>query len=69
MAARRIPRGFVNTNAGRLAAGSLAMSKTIPFMFVLIAALATPAGAAEIDWTKLDQAFGKPAAVLPGGVH
>jgi hypothetical protein len=31
--------------------------------------LISAASAAEIDWTKVDQAIGKPGANLPGGVH
>jgi hypothetical protein len=31
--------------------------------------LAAPANAAEIDWTKVDQAIGKSGADQPGGVH
>jgi hypothetical protein len=32
-------------------------------------ALAVSASAADIDWTKVDQAIGKKGADLPGGVH
>jgi Domain of Unknown Function (DUF1259) len=32
-------------------------------------ALATAAGAAEIDWSRVDQALGKPGSNQPGGVH
>src|ERR1700721_1441708 len=32
-------------------------------------ALAGSAGAANIDWSKVDQALGKPGTNLPGGVH
>jgi hypothetical protein len=32
-------------------------------------AIATSAGAANIDWTKVDQAIGKKGAEQPGGVH
>lgn len=45
------------------------MSRLVPFLIALIAAGAAFAGATEIDWAKVDQAFGKPGAVLPGGVH
>jgi hypothetical protein len=45
------------------------MSQKFLFIIALVAAVAAPAGATEIDWSKLDQSFGKPAAVLPGGVH
>jgi uncharacterized protein DUF1259 len=31
--------------------------------------LTAPTGAAEIEWSKVDQAFGKPATIQPGGVH
>jgi Domain of Unknown Function (DUF1259) len=42
--------------------------------FTLIAAisgfaLSTAAGAADIDWNKVDQALGKPGTNQPGGVH
>jgi hypothetical protein len=42
--------------------------------FALIAAisgfaLSTAAGAADIDWNKVDQALGKPGTNQPGGVH
>jgi biotin operon repressor len=42
--------------------------------FALIAAisgfaLGTAAGAADIDWNKVDQALGKPGTNQPGGVH
>jgi hypothetical protein len=32
-------------------------------------AISVAAGAADIDWTKVDQALGKPGANQPGGVH
>jgi len=32
-------------------------------------AFAAWAGAADIDWNKVDSAIGKPSASLPGGVH
>jgi hypothetical protein len=32
-------------------------------------ALSTAAGAADIDWNKVDQALGKPGTNQPGGVH
>ena len=32
-------------------------------------ALTTASGAADIDWSKVDQALGKPGNNLPGGVH
>ena len=32
-------------------------------------AISLAAGAADIDWTKVDQAFGRPGANQPGGVH
>jgi len=43
-------------------------------LFALIAAisglaLSTAAGAADIDWNKVDQALGKPGTNQPGGVH
>ena len=43
-------------------------------LFALIAAisgfaLSTTAGAADIDWNKVDQALGKPGTNQPGGVH
>lgn len=45
------------------------MSRFFPVFVALIAAGTASAGGAEIDWSKVDQAFGKPGAVLPGGVH
>jgi hypothetical protein len=45
------------------------MNRALPLVIALIASSTSSAGAAEIDWSKLDQAFGKPGAVLPGGVH
>ena len=45
------------------------MSRLLSFLIVVIAAGAASAGASEIDWAKVDQAFGKPGAVLPAGVH
>ena len=45
------------------------MSQIPSVAIALIAVGSASAGAAAIDWSKLDQAFGKPAAVLPGGVH
>jgi hypothetical protein len=45
------------------------MSRTLFLMTALIATSTSWAGAAEINWSKLDQAFGKPGAILPGGVH
>jgi hypothetical protein len=45
------------------------MSRISSLVIVLIAAGATSAGAADIDWSKVDQSFGKPGVVLPGGVH
>src|SRR5450432_1289413 len=32
-------------------------------------AISVAAGAADIDWNKVDQALGRPGANLPGGVH
>src|SRR5882724_2042486 len=32
-------------------------------------ALSAPAGAADIDWSKVDQPLGKPGSSQPGGVH
>jgi Domain of Unknown Function (DUF1259) len=32
-------------------------------------ALATPAGAADVDWKRVDEALGRPGADQPGGVH
>jgi hypothetical protein len=37
--------------------------------FVLGIALTGGAGAADIDWSKVDQALGKPGTSQPGGVH
>jgi hypothetical protein len=37
--------------------------------FVLGIALTGGAGAADIDWSKVDQAIGKPGTSQPGGVH
>jgi hypothetical protein len=45
------------------------MSRPLAFVAAVIAAAATAASAAEIDWSKLDQAIGKPGAVQPGGIH
>lgn len=45
------------------------MSRFFPVFVALIVAGTASAGGAEIDWSKVDQAFGKPGAVLPGGVH
>ncbi|HLQ13378.1 MAG TPA: DUF1259 domain-containing protein [Steroidobacteraceae bacterium] len=36
---------------------------------LLVGTAASTAEAADIDWAKVDRIFGKPAAVLPGGVH
>jgi hypothetical protein len=45
------------------------VNRVLPLVIALIAVSMASAGAAVIDWSKLDQAFGKPAAVLPGEVH
>jgi Domain of Unknown Function (DUF1259) len=45
------------------------MNRTLAFLAALIAAGTTPAGTPEVDWTRVDQALGKPGTVLPGGVH
>jgi hypothetical protein len=45
------------------------MNRTLVFVAALIAAGTIPAGTAEIDWSRVDQALGKPGTVLPGGVH
>jgi len=45
------------------------MFRSLPLFLVLLATTATCADAAEIDWTKVDQALGKPGAIQPGGVH
>ena len=36
---------------------------------LLALALSAPASAAEIDWSKVDQALGRKGSELPGGVH
>jgi hypothetical protein len=45
------------------------MSRSFPVFVALIAAGTASARGAEIDWSKVDQALGKPGNVLPGGVH
>src|SRR5258706_14766092 len=45
------------------------MNQVLPLVIALVVAGTAAADAAEIDWSKLDRAFGKPGAVLPGGVH
>ncbi len=37
--------------------------------FIVAIALAGGADAADIDWSKVDQAIGKPGATQPGGIH
>lgn len=43
------------------------IAKILPALAAL--ALSLGAEAADIDWTKVDQALGKPGTNLPGGVH
>jgi len=45
------------------------MSRLPLYILAAIVAGLTSARAAEIDWSRVDKAFGKPAVVLPGGVH
>jgi hypothetical protein len=46
------------------------MHRLVTYIAGIIAcAAATGAAAADIDWSRVDQAFGKPGAVQPGGVH
>jgi hypothetical protein len=45
------------------------MSRSLVLCFVCWVAAATSAHAAEIDWSKIDQALGKPGSIQPGGVH
>jgi hypothetical protein len=39
------------------------------FTGITICVAAGAAGAADIDWSKVDQALGKPGVNQPGGVH
>jgi hypothetical protein len=44
--------------------------RAVPILAVCaLAAIATPAGAQEIDWKKVDEAIGRSAAVVSGDVH
>lgn len=45
------------------------MPHPLALVIAMFAAAITSASAAEIDWSKLDQAFGKPGGIQPGGVH
>jgi Domain of Unknown Function (DUF1259) len=45
------------------------MNRIPLFLVALIAAGPASAGTPEIDWSKVDQALGKPGTVLPGRVH
>ena len=45
------------------------MPRSLVSILVSLATIATSARAAEIDWSKLDQALGKPGSIQPGGVH
>jgi hypothetical protein len=46
------------------------MHRTAPFIAAIAGiALGVGAAAADIDWTKVDQALGKPGTSQPGGVH
>ena len=45
------------------------MNRILLFLVALITAGTASAGTPEIDWSKVDQALGKPGTVLPGGVH
>jgi hypothetical protein len=46
------------------------MTRTATLVVTVVSALiASAAGAAEIDWLKVDQAFGKAGTVQPGGAH
>ena len=35
----------------------------------MVMTISVDAGAADIDWAKVDQALGKPGSSQPGGVH
>ena len=45
------------------------MKRTLVVLATLMAASTTRAATPDIDWSKVDQALGKPGTVLPGGVH
>jgi Domain of Unknown Function (DUF1259) len=46
------------------------MHRTVTFMTGIAGiALSVAANAADIDWSKVDQAIGKPGTTQPGGVH
>ncbi len=45
------------------------MNRTVVFLAALIVAGTTSAETPGVDWSKVDQALGKPGTVLPGGVH
>ena len=45
------------------------MSRSLALLLASLAIIATSANAAEIDWSKVDQALGKPGSIQPGGVH
>lgn len=46
------------------------MSRIVPWIACLPAlALCVGAAAADIDWSKVDEALGKKGVDLPGGVH
>ena len=45
------------------------MSRSLALFLVCLLTTAASAHAAEIDWSKVDQALGKPGSILPGGVH
>jgi hypothetical protein len=46
------------------------MHRVAPFIAGIIGiALSAGAGATDIDWSKVDQALGKPGTSQPGGVH
>jgi biotin operon repressor len=45
------------------------MSRLLPLLIALVAGGTASGGTPEIDWSKVDQALGKPGTVLAGGVH
>ncbi len=45
------------------------MNRTVVFLAALIVAGTTSAETPSVDWSKVDQALGKPGTALPGGVH
>jgi hypothetical protein len=45
------------------------MGRSLSLLVALLASWTGSVHAAEVDWSKLDQVFGKPGVALPGGVH